>query len=196
VITSAYATAVYASNTGIKNCYCIGGEGLVMELAEQGINSTGEDCEDMTVDAIIIGLDPDFNYAKLEKALNIYAKNKCPIIACNLDKSFPVENFRLKPGTGAIASAVANAADCLIIDIGKPRTYMLELLCSVWNYKADEILVVGDSFESDIEMAVNFNSPSILVSGNVEYIENEKSIRVESLREIKGLFSIPKIQVL
>jgi HAD superfamily hydrolase (TIGR01450 family) len=187
ILTSSYATAVYAAEKGIRKCYCIGAEGLLKELKEQGIEITDGSSETSSVQAIIVGLDPDFNYGKLETALNIYSTNKCRIIACNLDKSYPVENSRLKPGTGSIAAAVACSANGGIEDVGKPNTYMLKMLSRKWNFKPDEILVVGDSPESDIEMAVSFGSPSILISGK-DAGNYTKSVRLANIREIMALY--------
>ncbi len=193
VYTSAYATAVYIKEEGIKNCFCIGTEGLIKELLDQGIKIVEEEGENEKIEAIIIGLDPEFNYIKLEKALNIHLQNNCRIIACNLDKSFPVENKRLKPGTGPIAAAIANVTEREVECIGKPNTFMLEMLSRRWNLNHDEILVIGDSLESDIKMAEKYRSPAILISEDKNYdlsdYQNNNIAVINEIRKIIGFFA-------
>jgi len=185
VYTSSYATAIYARQKGIKNVYCIGSEGLIEELKTVGICVTGDENQ---AQAVIVGLDTDFNYSKMAKALHIIRKEKCKLIACNQDKNYPVEDDKLMPGCGPIVAAIEESCDKKVdYVVGKPNTCMLELLAKDWNLTNNEILVVGDSYTSDIEMAKRYNCLSVLISKE-ERLNVNDTIVVHNIKDIKKLF--------
>jgi len=65
----------------------------------------------------------------------------------------------LEAVVGAIVGATHHEPDFIV---GKPNTYMLELVCKEHGLSAKDICVVGDVPESDIKMADNFGCQSIL----------------------------------
>lgn len=173
VYTSAYATAVYAAEKSYSKVWCIGADGLKAELKAFGIQIT----ENASLaDALIIGLDPEFNYSRLAEVMPFH-DNGCPIIACNRDSSYPVENGRFLPGCGPIVAAVEDAlgrnVDCMT---GKPSIYMLGLLTTDWNYINSDIVVVGDSYESDIQMAKRYGCRSFLISSDTNQKVNGTTV--------------------
>jgi phosphoglycolate/pyridoxal phosphate phosphatase family enzyme len=182
VYNTTYATAKYLKKNKFKKVYCCGSIGLKEEIVLSGIEcvNTGESPE-----AVIVGLDHEFNYAKMAAALNILKNKECKFIICNRDRTYPVENSRLMPGCGPIVAAIEFAtgrqAD---ITIGKPETFMLDLLCGDWNLRKEEILIIGDTFESDIAMAYAYGSPSLLFDCNDEFSDNTRKIK--SIIEIKN----------
>jgi 4-nitrophenyl phosphatase len=186
IYNSTSATALYLMEHNIKHVYCLGSEGLIEELTDKNINITDNPQE---VKALIIGLHHDFDYARLAKAINIVIKSNCKIIACNRDRTYPVEDNKLMPGCGAIVAAVEEAL-CRKIDflVGKPHTYMIELLAKDWNFQRNEIMIVGDSIETDIEMAKRYRCQSILISPEKKYFNCDKTIVVENILLIKELF--------
>lgn len=181
VYTSAYATAVYATEKSFEKVWCIGTDGLKRELEVSGIQTTKEVSD---ADALIIGLDPEFNYSKLAEIMP-FRDNACPIIACNRDSSYPVENGRFLPGCGPIVAAVEDAlgrnADCVT---GKPSTYMLGLLTTDWNYINSDIVVVGDSYDSDIQMANRYGCRSFLISSETNQCVNGTTV-VQKISDIR-----------
>ncbi len=159
VYTSAYATAFYCKESQLDSVYCIGSDGLISELNGHGISTNNE-----KVKAVIVGLDFNINYDKIATAL-LHLQNGCKLINCNQDKNYPVEGGRLMPGCGAMTAAISGAYDKDIdFIVGKPNTYMIELLANKHGYGNKDILVVGDSLDSDIEMANRFGCKSILVT--------------------------------
>lgn len=181
VYSSSYATARYLKEECINDVYCIGSAGLVIEIKNIGINVTDDEKK---AKALVLGLDRDFNYLKLSKALNAI-QNGCLVIACNRDKIFPIENNKLMPGSGPIISAV----ECLYgkeVDyiVGKPNTYMIKMLSEEWGLSSQQILVVGDSYSSDIEMAKRFRCPSVLISRE----KHLDTIVVGDISEMRNMF--------
>ena len=160
--TSARAAAVYSLENSISKVYCLGTEGLKAEFKSLDISVLDTAVE--VVDALIIGLDPEFNYSKLA-AIMPFNNNINKIIACNRDKCYPIENNVQLPGCGPIVAAVENALGREVDFIsGKPNSYMLELLSRQLECTRTEITVVGDSFESDIQMAINYGAQSFYIS--------------------------------
>lgn len=185
----AYATQIYLKEASFDNVYLIGTEAIRADLLSQGINVL-EEANNQKIDALVICMDIDFNYTKLVNVYYIMQKNvHCNIIVCNRDNSFPVENDLRKPGCGAIVSSILTVSEKNIdFMIGKPHTYMLDLISKERNISPDNILVIGDSYESDIKMANKANAHSILiVTDGVSKIH--ETIRVSKLGEIQHVFS-------
>jgi HAD superfamily hydrolase (TIGR01450 family) len=184
IYSSAHATAVYVKQQGIRSVFCVGAQGLIDELKLLNISLSEDKAE-----IIVVGLDPYFDYKTMAKVLNKFTKDKCPIIACNKDGNYPIENNLLMPGCGAIVSAIEHACGKTVdIVIGKPNTYMIELLSTDCNINNNEIMVVGDSYASDIEMAKRYNCLSVLIANNPDPNVTD-TIVVKELCEIKDIFA-------
>ncbi len=181
IYNCAYATGKYLKNNSFKKVYCCGSPGLKEEIVLAGIECV-KDKE--FPDAVVVGLDHEFNYVKMSVALNFLLKKECKFIVCNRDRNYPVEKSRLMPGCGSIVAglefATARLADVII---GKPETFMLDLLCKNWNFQNKEILIVGDTFDSDIAMADAYGSPSLLLDCDDKHSGNAAKIR--SITEVK-----------
>ncbi len=185
--TSAYTVSVYLKQNGYKNVFVLGESGLREEISSQGVNITEEE----RAEAVVVGLDLSFNYEKLSKAATVVL-NGAEIIACNYDVNYPGKDCKTLPGCGALVAALEAAggrkADYIA---GKPNTLMIELLSKDTGLKNKEILVIGDSYSSDIEMAKKFGSASVLISSDISYKNNSDNnfLTFKSLREILEYFS-------
>lgn len=182
VYNSAYATGIYLKQNGFGKVYCCGASGLKDEITGRGIACVGEK---ESPDAVVVGLDHSFDYAKMTAALNLLRKKDCRFIACNKDRNYPVEDSRLMPGCGAIVAAIERAADRQAdVVIGKPETFMLDLLCADWRLRNEDVLVVGDTFDSDIAMADAYGSPSLLLDTDNTFAGDAQ--KIIKLIEIKN----------
>lgn len=167
IYTSAYATAAYSARMLYSKVFCIGTEDLKKEFNALGMEIT---TDVSTAEALIIGLDPDFTYRKLAEIMPFRDKS-CPIIACNRDSRFPVETGSYLPGCGPIVAAAEDALGRRVDRIiGKPDTFMIESLVHDWGLKNTEVVVVGDSCESDVEMARRYGCRSFLISQDINMI--------------------------
>lgn len=167
VYNSAYAAGLYAKSVGLQSVYCVGTDDLKAELASNGINVLDRVA---IADAIIIGMDMEFDFAKLGEVLDVYNLGCHKIIACNSDKNYPVEKGKIVPGVGCIVSAIETACDRQIdYLVGKPSPFMMELLMDDNGLQRDEMLVVGDSYASDIQIAKKFGCKSVLISNDNKY---------------------------
>jgi len=183
VYNSAYATAEYLKENNIKSVFCSGSPGLAEEIESRGIKVLrgGEFAE-----AVVVGLNNKFNYDNISEALN-RLKNGSKLIACNRDRNYPASGGRLLPGCGPLVASIESAAG-LEADyvVGKPNTYMLSLLAKDHNLKNTEILVVGDTYDSDIVMADRYGSPGVLILNNNSNARGAAS--VNTTKELKSIF--------
>jgi 4-nitrophenyl phosphatase len=177
--TSAQAAAIYTFRSSISKVFCIGTDGLKAELQSLGVKVL--DVAE-TAEALVIGLDPEFTYAKLAAAMPCYTD--CKIIACNRDRSYPVENNVKLPGCGPIVAAVEDALGRKVdFMAGKPNTYMLDLLSQQLGCSNTDITVIGDSYDSDIQMAISYGATSFLISDR-QVADIRDTTQVADIREI------------
>lgn len=162
VYTSSSSTALFLKESGMDDLYVVGTDGFCEELKKHGLKLVNSDA----AKNLVVGLDFDFNYKKIAIALSIL-KRGGKFIACNEDANFPVEGGKVMPACGAMVGAIrASSGKVPDAIVGKPSTYILSWIADKNNVQCHEIVVVGDSYESDIMMAKNFNSKSVLI--NVE----------------------------
>jgi 4-nitrophenyl phosphatase len=193
IFTSGHACAVFLSDLRKKaKIFVLGSVGLKKLLMQMGLNLVnGSKC-----DFLVVGYDSKFNYKKACFGLRVIQAG-AKFIACNLDRNFPGDNGRIFPGCGAIVAFMAEASgrepDFVI---GKPNDYILELAVRKFNLKPKEVMVIGDSLETDISMANKFGSPSVLVNASdkprIKRISIEPSFNITSLMELKKILKLDR----
>jgi len=164
VLTSAYTAGLLIKSIGVsKNVLVIGAESLKEEIVHAGATVVaGPPC-----DLVIVGIDTAFSYEKIRLAMEGIAGGAV-FVACNRDACFPGDNGRMFPGCGPMVAAVEAAVGFPPHHIaGKPSVLMLEIIAARCHVRPDQILVIGDGMESDIQMAVAFGSPSVLVAPGI-----------------------------
>jgi 4-nitrophenyl phosphatase len=128
--------------------YVIGGPGLRYELKSSGKYLVGAEIDEENlrpVDWVAVGIDPTFNYRKLEAAMYHILKG-AGIIATNSDPTYPVEKAHVIPGAGAILSAVETAGGKKAIVVGKPSRYCARFI----KKRLGEVdWVIGDRHSTD-----------------------------------------------
>lgn len=177
VYTSGYAAAVYAKQLGHKQVYIFGTESLSKEFKQYNIENT----ENAKV--VIIGYDMDFDYKKLTDALQVALQAES-IIACNKETHYPGENAKRLPGCGAMAGALEGSLGREVdYVVGKPNPLLLDIICNQQNLSRDELLLVGDTYESDIIMCENYGCDAIYIGTEV----HEDTIAVKKIGDIPEL---------
>ena len=178
VISSAYVCARYLKDNNIDNVYVSGSDGLRQEIGMCGISMVGPE----SPDAVVIGMDADFDYQKMTEAVNAVVRSKI-LIACNRDRVFPCSRG-LCPGCGAMVASIEHCSGKKAdVTIGKPERTMFDHVIGMLGIQADEALVVGDTYDSDILMAERCGAPyyfirpesdgesSGTISGLIPYID-------------------------
>jgi len=195
IFTSGYAAAFLLSQLhsgGNKRVFVVGSDDLADEVSQVDFKVTDE----LPCDILLVGFDSGFNYEKLSKSVNALRQGAL-FVACNRDRTFPVENGQVLPGCGPIVAAIEYAwGEKPAAEAGKPNTLLLEMIASRHKLSAHEILVVGDGIDSDIAMAKRFGSTSILVDTNKEYskqgagriTDGSPDMIIESIGDLSRLF--------
>ena len=178
VFTASSSTALYLKENNIDNVFVIGSNDFKDEIKSQGISII----QNALADNLVVGLDTKFNYRKIDIALSILLKGG-KFIVCNEDRYYPIENYKYLPGCGAMVgsiSSIANRKPDFIV--GKPNIYVLEKISEMYKITNKEMVVVGDSYESDIQMALNYNCKSIFI--NEDGYKSKDIISLKNLSEM------------
>jgi len=94
-----------------------------------------------------------------------------PVIVANSDKFYPVSKNEVAIATGGIAKLIESMLNKKFIHFGKPDSqmfiYAFDELTSRGNYSRGDILMVGDTLQTDILGGNKFGVKTTLVlSGN------------------------------
>ena len=133
IVTSTSATIEHLRRHApeVRTVLAIGADGMEAELREAGLDVTmavgpppsiRAGRSSATYDAVIVGLDPFVDYARLSIAMAAVAGG-ARLIATNADARYPTPAGFL-PGAGAIVAALAKATGVWPEVIGKPAPAM------------------------------------------------------------------------
>jgi len=162
VLTSAYVAGLLVKSIGARTALIVGEAGLKQEIANSGTEIVARP----PCDSVVVGMDTAFSYDKIRLAMEAIAGGAA-FVACNRDTSFPGDGGHRLPGCGPMVAAIESAVGFPPQHVaGKPSALMLEIVADRFRVGPDEILVVGDSVDSDIAMATAFGSPSALVASD------------------------------
>ncbi|KGR91659.1 HAD family hydrolase [Ureibacillus massiliensis 4400831 = CIP 108448 = CCUG 49529] len=185
IYSSAITTAKYISQH-YKNAivHVIGSDGLKEALVEENIALT----DDLNADVVVMGIDQTVDYMKLAKA-TVAVQNGATLIGTNKDIKFPSE-FGFLPGNGSFVELVANVGNTDPIYVGKPSPVMLEVIQEEYGYDKEDMVLIGDNYDTDILCGIQFGCDTIHVNTGVTSTEQvlKKEIQptycLEDLSEI------------
>jgi 4-nitrophenyl phosphatase len=166
IVTSTSATVEHLRHHApeVRSVMAVGAQGMVAELSEAGYEVLPV-AEGTTagsrVDAVIVGLDPDFDAARLGSAASA-VRAGARFVATNADARYPTPSG-FRPGAGTMVAAIAAASGATPQIIGKPEPAMFTTILEEAGVAADEALVVGDNPDSDVAGARRSGIESILV---------------------------------
>lgn len=184
VFTSSAATAMYLLNNNIKKVFVIGETGLKSTLEKNNISLVSEEAQ-----GVVVGLDRLVNYDKLTKACQIILKG-AKFVATNPDKLLPTENGMALSNGGQV-KLLEYATDNVATVIGKPNNIMMELAISKFGYSKEDIVMVGDNYDTDILAGINSNIDTIHVQTGVtskEQLLNKVKQPTYSIENLSKLF--------
>ncbi|KAG4946040.1 hypothetical protein JHK87_042047 [Glycine soja] len=165
--------------------YVIGGEGILEELRLAGIAAFGgpgdanktinlkQNCfveYDKSVGAVVVGIDPNINYYKLQYGTLCIRENPgCLFIATNRDAPGPLFNsiLFLNYGglvcAGCMVAAICGSTQKEPVVAGKPSTFMMEFLLKKFNVSCSKMCTVGDRLDTDVLFGQNAGCKTLLV---------------------------------
>jgi 4-nitrophenyl phosphatase len=161
VFTTSMATANFiAERKADANVYVIGEEGIQTALVEKGLELVEENA-----DFVVMGIDRAIDYEKLTKAC-LAVRNGATFISTNADIALPTERG-LQPGNGAITAVVTVSTQVQPIFIGKPEAVIVEQALKVLGIPKEEVIMVGDNYDTDILAGINAGMDTLLVHTGV-----------------------------
>lgn len=161
VINSGMLSVDYCKKKNISRVYVVGEKGLVDLFEENNIKVVDKD-----VDAVIVGMDRMLTYEKLAIATRLI-RNGARYIATNPDPAFPTKRG-LEPGAGSMIAALNTSTDKQPeIIVGKPNTFGFQLIFEDYKLKADDCLMIGDRYETDIIGANEMDIEAIIVNTGI-----------------------------
>ncbi len=177
IISSARATALYLrdSEPPVRRVLVVGGAGLVHEIGDVGIEvvfsgdaaerwkANGRDAAAAvgSVDAVVVGLDLDFTYARMACAAEA-VRAGARFIATNCDPVY-ISEKGLMPGAGSIVIAVETASARTPLSIGKPGPLLLEVAAHAVGSDVRDAVMIGDSMSTDVPAAHAVGARSVLM---------------------------------
>ncbi|GAO99499.1 TIGR01457 family HAD-type hydrolase [Fructobacillus ficulneus] len=158
VYTSAMATADYVKNqpNSTKKIYLIGEAGLEFAFQDAGIDLVPAE----EANFVVMGLDRDFNYQKLQAATFAIQKG-AQFIATNADTNLPSEKGML-PGAGSLVAALVTATGVQPTIIAKPEAPIMEGALAKLNHPTKPVMV-GDNYNTDILAGIQNGLATLLV---------------------------------
>lgn len=156
VYTSSLATADYLKSLGGQTVYVVGEKGLIEAVLNAGFKMDEEN-----PDHVVVGLDRALTYEKCEKATLAIQKG-ANFIATNKDTNLPTERGMV-PGAGSVVALIEKATRIVPTFVGKPEAIIMDEAIKRIGFKKDEVLMVGDNYETDILAGINNEVDTLLV---------------------------------
>ena len=187
IYSSALVTAHYIrEHFGKAKVYVIGSEGIRKALAQENIVVAKED--DEQVDVLVMGIDRQITYDKIAQACRI-VQNGAKLIGTNEDMKFPSEQY-FYPGCGSFVQLIANVSNAEFITIGKPSPTMLELVQKEHKLTKEQMVMIGDNYDTDIMCGIQFGCDTIHVNTGVTPTEKLELMNVQPTYKLENLMQI------
>lgn len=158
VLSSATVAATYVARTFPRGRVLIVGA-AALRTALEAADLTVVD--EPPADAVVVGRDPEFTYAKLHAACRAIWEGAA-FLATNLDRRMPVAGGFI-PGTGSLVKAVAWATAAHPKVLGKPSAWAGRAAVASLGMSASEVAVVGDALLQDVRMGKLAGTATVLV---------------------------------
>src|SRR5439155_18251734 len=157
IFTCAMATARFlAKQKQGGTAFVIGEGGLLTALHQNGYAIVDQD-----PDYVVVGEGRTFNLEMVEAAVRMILRG-AKLIATNLDPNCPTTSG-IRPGCGALVALLEVATGVKAFSVGKPSPVMMRAARKELGLRTDEIMMIGDTMETDILGAVQLGYHSTLV---------------------------------
>lgn len=186
-----------------KKAYVIGSPGIARELDKMKVQHFGVGPDYMQcslpsfvegvklesdVGAVLVGFDEHLSYPKLFKAASYLNDRNVLFVATNTDERFPVPGTDLvKPGTGIMVKAVQTSAGRPPVLLGKPSSYLRDVLMETNKIDPPRTLMIGDRCNTDILFGKRCGFKTLLVLSGANSLEEVNEWNKSSDPEINEL---------
>lgn len=193
VFTSGMATGLYLNQRHPGAAvYLAGTKAFYRELVSYGINLVNDDegnTDAATVDVVVQGFDTELVYNKLDKACH-FLRRGAAFIAANPDWVCPMPADEVLPDCGSICALLTASSGVEPNYIGKPNRNMIDVISEMTGIPNEKICAVGDRLYTDIAVAQNAGSCSVLV------LSGETTQEMVDAAERKPDYVLPSVKEL
>ena len=173
LLTAGQAAAQYIARRFPKGVVYVVGEQPLIELVES-LGLTGANIDAQEADAVLVGLDRDFDYAIMTCAMNA-VRSGALFVTINRDPVLPIAGGFI-PGCGALAAAIEVASGVTPEVVGKPEPMLLQEAMRQLDSQPGETVMIGDGLQVDILAGQNAGTHTLLLlSGSSSREDLEKS---------------------
>lgn len=166
VFTSGMSTGMYLNqNYPGARVYLGGTKAFYNELVSYGINLINDEnghTDEDRVDVVVQGFDIELTYEKLERACH-FLRRGAVFIEANPDWVCPMPDDEVLPDCGSICALLTASSGVKPVVIGKPNRNMIDVISKMTGVPNEKICAVGDRLYTDIAVAQNAGSVSVLV---------------------------------
>lgn len=147
IICTSFAMARYLNQQSPgSHCYVIGPDPLREELCRHGMILRDRPGD---VDYVVLGIDRDFTYAKLQTAFEAIRAG-AHFVATNPDPYVPMVQGEMADIGALIAAIEVSTQHPLDMLVGKPNPFIVNMALEALGLPKDECLMVGDQLMTDI----------------------------------------------
>lgn len=187
ILTSTTATARYlrSAHPG-KSVYPVGVEDFVREISEAGIEINQDD-----PDIVLLAFDRSITYEKINKAYR-FLKAGAAFVATHPDDLCPAEDgydIDIGPFTRMLESMTGAEAEV----VGKPSRRMLEMAAEEMGVSLRDVVMVGDRLYTDIRMAEDAGTRSVLVLSGEATREDLEASGLAPVAVVESVAEIPSL---
>jgi len=188
IFTSTHSVIAYLRrrHPEIRKIFVLGTDSFKNELENAGFLITfGEP------DAVIMGFHTELEYRQLCKTAYWIRQGK-PWFASHPDLECPTDAQLVLVDCGAVIeclhSVTGRRPDKVL---GKPSCEMLDPIMQRYGLKKEEILMVGDRYNTDMELARNAGTPAVMIAAAPDRIGGDETIlcAVRNLGELGALLN-------
>ena len=115
------------------------------------------------IDIVVVTLDSELNYKKLEIACKLLHRDGVEYLAANEDLVYPVEDGVFLPDCRAICNIIELCTKRVPKYFGKPKKAMLDYALRNLNLLKNETVIVGDRLYTDIASGYINGCDTILI---------------------------------
>lgn len=151
--------------TAQARIHVFGSDALKDYLISQGLTLV-----ENQADVVLVSLDQDATYYKIAKAMKLILDGAA-FYATNLDHVLPSEKGRV-PGAGSIVRAVQTCTAVKPVILGKPEPIMMQLVCEQFGFSIQEIVAVGDRYDTDMLAGIRAGCLTAMVLTGVDSVDS------------------------
>jgi HAD superfamily hydrolase (TIGR01450 family) len=162
--SGAVTTAYLADRHAEDSVFLIGAEELREQFERAGLGLTREPAD---ADVLVASWTDSFEFGDMQDALEAF-NGATTFLGTDPDRTFPGEDGRIVPGSGAIIGSieavVGESPDAIL---GKPSNVARQIALDRLGTAPEETLVVGDRLDTDLLMGERAGMTTVLVLSGV-----------------------------